>query len=39
MLYMNIQSFLDIVIPTNTIYALINDEDDFAQIESEQTEQ
>ncbi len=36
---MNISSFLDIVIPTNTIYALINDEDDFAQIESEQSEQ
>jgi Protein of unknown function (DUF2750) len=36
---MNIDSFLQAVLPTNTIYALINDEDDFAQIESEQSEQ
>ncbi len=36
---MTISSFLSAILPTNTIYALINDEGDFAQIESEQTEQ
>jgi hypothetical protein len=36
---MSINSFIQAVLPNNTIYVLINDEDEFAQIESEQTEQ
>lgn len=36
---MNIQDFINAVLPTSTIYVLMNDEGEFAQVISEETEQ